>query len=265
MKVVFAGPSLAGSQSRGDSPTVEFRSPAALGDITKAVLEGATVIGLVDGVFENVAAVWHKEILYALSEGVAVFGAASMGALRAAECAPYGMIGVGTIYAAYASGEIVDDDAVAQVHGPEELDYVALSEPLVNIEATIDVLQRRHLLTTDEVLLLRTTAREMFFKERTYENILAAVTLPSDRLADIAVSIRGCRRDLKGEEAELLVAHVAAAPDRRLTPPAHWQFQETSIWRELLDRWKSEPPSRRPEAGQPPVAESSHFSSVTFP
>ncbi|MEJ0097006.1 MAG: TfuA-like protein [Bauldia sp.] len=53
--------------------------------MSKAVLAGASVIGLVDGVFENVASVWHKEILYALSEGVQVFGAASMGALRAAD------------------------------------------------------------------------------------------------------------------------------------------------------------------------------------
>ena len=47
--------------------------------MAKAVIEGATVIGLIDGFFENVASVWHKEILFALSEGVQVFGAASMG------------------------------------------------------------------------------------------------------------------------------------------------------------------------------------------
>ena len=247
MKVVFAGPSLPDSRSRDCGAPIEFRAPAALGDLTKAVLEGATVVGLVDGVFESVAAVWHKEILYALSQGVQVFGAASMGALRAAECAPFGMIGVGTIFAAYASGELVDDDAVAQVHGPEELDYVALSEPLVNIEATLDVLREKELITTDEGLLLRTTARKVFFKERTYENILAAA-LPSHRSADLAVSIGKYRRDLKGEEARLLVARVVATPDRRVAPPSHWQFQETLIWRQLLDRWKAELLQRRFEA-----------------
>lgn len=254
MKVVFAGPSLPDSRSRDCGAPVEFRPPAALGDLTKAVLEGATVVGLVDGVFESVAAVWHKEILHALSEGVQVFGAASMGALRAAECAPFGMIGVGTIFAAYASGELVDDDAVAQVHGPEELDYVALSEPLVNIEATLDVLQEKQLVSTDEDLLLRTTARKMFFKERTYENILVAVGLPPNRSADVAVSIGRYRRDLKREEAGLLVARVVAAPDRRVAPPSHWQFQETLIWRQLLDRWKAEQPQGRLEAGSTAAA-----------
>ena len=57
-------------------------------------------IGLIDGVFLDVPAVWHRELLWALSEGVHVFGAASMGALRAAELAPFGMRGVGTIFAA---------------------------------------------------------------------------------------------------------------------------------------------------------------------
>ncbi|HEY5550419.1 MAG TPA: TfuA-like protein, partial [Opitutaceae bacterium] len=99
MKVVFVGPSLTDPKLRTDSGSVRFRPPAAMGDVTKAVIEGATAVGLVDGVFEAVASVWHKEILYALAEGVQVFGAASMGALRAAECAPYGMIGVGAIFA----------------------------------------------------------------------------------------------------------------------------------------------------------------------
>ncbi len=85
MKVVFAGPSLPDREAAANSGSIDFRAPAALGAVRKAVLAGASVIGLVDGVFENVASVWHKGILYALSEGVQVFGAASMGALRAAE------------------------------------------------------------------------------------------------------------------------------------------------------------------------------------
>ena len=52
-------------------------------------------IGIIDGVFLDVASVWHREILWALSQGVHVFGAASMGALRAAELDGFGMRGVG--------------------------------------------------------------------------------------------------------------------------------------------------------------------------
>ena len=64
------------------------------------------MIGLVDGRYEDIAAVWHKEILYAIEQGALVFGAASMGALRAAECADFGMIGVGAVFERYRSGEL---------------------------------------------------------------------------------------------------------------------------------------------------------------
>ncbi len=61
-------------------------------------------VGLIDGAFAETRAVWHREILWALSQGIHVFGAASMGALRAVELAPFGMRGVGTVYRAYQTG-----------------------------------------------------------------------------------------------------------------------------------------------------------------
>lgn len=112
--------------------------PAANGDVYRAVSAAPTAIGLVDGYFENVPAVWHKEILYALSQGVHVFGAASMGALRAAELSEFGMVGVGAIFAAYRDNRLEDDDEVAVVHGPAELDYLPVSEAMVNVRATVD-------------------------------------------------------------------------------------------------------------------------------
>jgi len=42
------------------------------------------VIGVIDG-YLRWATVWHKEILWAMAEGIHVFGAASIGALRAAD------------------------------------------------------------------------------------------------------------------------------------------------------------------------------------
>ena len=48
----------------------------------------AEAIGIIDGYFERVPSVWHKEILWAMAEGIHVFGSASMGALRAAELLP---------------------------------------------------------------------------------------------------------------------------------------------------------------------------------
>ena len=139
MKVLFAGPSLA-----KDLPQLRMRTipdlilaaPAACGDIAKATVEGATAIGIVDGYFEASRAIWHKEVLFALCSGVRVAGAASMGALRAAECSSFGMIGIGEVFSRYASGDLVDDADVAQIYAPAELGYLSLSEPWVNVEPT---------------------------------------------------------------------------------------------------------------------------------
>ena len=82
--VIFAGPSVRGLDlpSRND---VLFRPPAKQGDIFRATLTRPEAIGLIDGYFDGVPSVWHKEILWAMSQGIRVFGSASMGALRAAE------------------------------------------------------------------------------------------------------------------------------------------------------------------------------------
>ena len=56
---------------------------------------------------------WHLDLRIALSEGVHVLSAASMGALRAVEIAPFGMVGIGAVYRAYAEGRLTNDADVA--------------------------------------------------------------------------------------------------------------------------------------------------------
>ena len=80
--IVFLGPSLPLHEARRILPAT-YRPPAAQGDVYRAALERPWGIGIVDGYFERVPAVWHKEILWALQQGIHVFGAASIGALRA--------------------------------------------------------------------------------------------------------------------------------------------------------------------------------------
>lgn len=89
-------------------------------------------IGVIDGVFLQDLSVWHKELLYAMEKGVAVFGASSMGALRAAELAPFGMRGVGEVYRQYAEGRLNDDDEVAVVHASSDAGHRKITEPMVN-------------------------------------------------------------------------------------------------------------------------------------
>ena len=101
---VFAGPSIDAATIAAAVPGATIAPPAARGDVWLAVESGAEVIGLIDGYFEHVPAVWHKELLDALERGCHVFGSSSMGALRAAELAPFGMVGVGSVVAGVREG-----------------------------------------------------------------------------------------------------------------------------------------------------------------
>ena len=94
-------------------------------------------IVLIDGLFHGVPAVWQREIVAAMDDGIEVLGASSMGALRAAELAHYGMVGHGTIFGWYRDGVIDGDDEVALLHGDAADGFLPLSEPLVNLRATL--------------------------------------------------------------------------------------------------------------------------------
>ncbi len=166
--IVFLGPSL----SRDEARTLldaTYRPPAARGDVLAAVSEGARIICLIDGVFFQECSVAHREILTALQAGVRVIGASSMGALRAAELDSLGMEGVGEVYRMFRDHVLESDDEVALVFDPET--GIALSEPLVNIRATLARAEEKGLLTDSEHALLLGIARRLYYPERTYERI----------------------------------------------------------------------------------------------
>ena len=148
--VVFAGPTIRAEDVRSLG-AAQCLPPVRQGDIYRvASRQRPRAIGIVDGVFQHVASVWHKEILWAMASGIHVFGAASMGALRAAELHSFGMVGVGRVFEAYRSGALEpygdasfeDDDEVAVIHGPPETGYLALSEAMINIRETLAAAER---------------------------------------------------------------------------------------------------------------------------
>src|SRR5215471_16759549 len=94
---LFVGPTLARTEL---GALCEFicLPPAAQGDVYHLARSRPRAIGIIDGYFDGMPAVWHKEILWALTQGIHVFGSASMGALRAAELHEFGMRGIGRIF-----------------------------------------------------------------------------------------------------------------------------------------------------------------------
>jgi len=145
---VFLGPTLAVAEARAVLDA-DYLPPAACGDVMRAALRRPRAVALVDGVFDRVPAVWHKEILFALSEGIHVYGAASMGALRAAELDRFGMRGIGEVYLAYADGSLEDDDEVAVAHGDAAEGFRAMSDAMVDVRATLEGGRERGRLDSD--------------------------------------------------------------------------------------------------------------------
>lgn len=227
--VIFAGPSLPPAARRDCGSEIDWRPPVRQGELYRAALDRPAAIGLIDGYFEVTPTVWHKEILWAMGQGVHVYGAASIGALRAAELDTYGMKGIGRIYEDFRDGVLEDDDEVAVLHGPEELGYPALTEAMVNIRATLNAALRAKILSTALATQLTVIGKSLFYKERTYQAVLEAAArsrldlptlarlngwLPTGRVdqkrLDFLALFAAIRSQLRGSAGQMRVGYELA-------------------------------------------------------
>lgn len=174
--IVFAGPSLT-AEDRARWPDAEWRPPAEAGDLLRLLDRPAPRIVLIDGYFDHRPAPRHKEILHLLAAGASIWGAASIGALRAAEMAPFGMTGIGAIYRAYADGRLTGDDEVALAHAPEEWTWRPLSLPLVDVRATLCRAVRESVIGANEAKAIRTAAAAIHYVDRTWETVLSVLPM----------------------------------------------------------------------------------------
>lgn len=213
-RCIFVGPSLHGVADRPSE--IDFLPPAARGDLIHAAVGGTRWIGLIDGYFGSCASVWHKEILYALSIGCHVWGASSMGALRAAECCGFGMRPVGAIASQFASGELDDDAEVALVHGPAEADYLPLTEPLVEVRPTIGAMLVAGAIDRTESDDLLKAARSLHFAERTVGAIARSVANTLVRRRKLEMLYETYRIRAKQIDAIRLMEEMCAEPPERV-------------------------------------------------
>lgn len=237
--VVFTGPTLSAEEG-ARLLDATYLPPAAQGDVHRAALDGPAVIAIIDGYFEHVPSVAHKEVLWAMAQGIHVLGAASMGALRAAELSAFGMEGVGEVFAGYASGELTDDDEVALAHGRAEIGYRALSEPMVNVRATLRRAAVERVLGDETSAALVGLAKELFYADRCWSAILAAgraAGLPGGELAALQGRLGALRVDVKKQDAVALLRVIGARIADGLSPKeVRYPFQHTDAWESMSRR-----------------------------
>jgi hypothetical protein len=230
--VIFCGPTL-GEDDLAPYAHFTIHPPVRQGELYKAAKAKPKAIGIIDGFFDGVPAVWHKEVLWALAAGVAVFGASSMGALRAAELHSFGMRGIGRIFEDYRDGRLTDDDEVALLHGPAEAGYLKLSDPMVNIRATLELAVAERVIDAGAANAIAAIAKAQFYQERTWASVLdgAAKALSRGNMDSFAAWLPGHQVDRKREDGLALLHAIedfAAQGERQ--PPVSFSFEWTETW-----------------------------------
>lgn len=233
--VIFCGPTISAREVREHIEAICL-PPAGYGDVIRAMelTPKPRAIAIIDGVFRAVPAVRHKEILWALSQGMHVFGAASMGALRASELCDYGMAGIGSIFSDYRSGKLEDDDEVAVEHGPAELDFLPLSEAMVDIRATLDAAVRNSVIDRSMEKFFFDQAKRRSYPDRHWNELFSCARMSAlnEAMIDaLETWVQTGKVHRKREDAlELLTAirdFMAADP-----PPfkPSFTFERTDVW-----------------------------------
>jgi hypothetical protein len=238
---VFLGPSLPVAEARRILDAV-YLPPVSMGDVYRLMARAPRVIAIIDGLFEQTPAVWHKEILFALSRGVRVLGASSMGALRAAELAAFGMEGVGEVFEAFHRGELEDDDEVAVAHAPAADGYRSLSDAMVNLRAGLREAREAGRISAASHDRLLAAGKAIYYPERSWPQLFSAAAglgIADAELAALRAQIAQRRPEVKRADAIRLLEQLRAeyaggalAPAPRA--PASFDFEPTYFWEQMI-------------------------------
>jgi hypothetical protein len=248
--IIFTGPSLSVKEAMQELDAT-YLPPVAQGDVYRAAQQllaqhapdQPLAIGIIDGYFERVPAVWHKEILWAMSQGIHVFGSASMGALRAAELAAFGMEGIGRIYQDYAGGRLEDDDEVAVAHASADDNFTPLSIPMVDIRYSLEKALAEKIISRASHDRLIDAAKSLFYPLRFYPTIIKQgikAGLPEVEMLSLQlwlVTNRVCQKRLDAiEMLRTMKARFSQSPGQPVAPKrVNYDFQETTIWAKAIE------------------------------
>ena len=170
---------------------------------------------------------------------------ASMGALRAAELAAFGMEGVGEIFAAFESGALATTTRWPSSTAPRPRLPGGLGGD-GNIRSTLKAAQTAGVVgegTRRELLAL---AKSTFYPRRSWPGLLQAAQgraeIPAAELAALAAWLPNGRIDQKRADARALLAHLASRREEEPGPKrVSFRFQHTDAWEEARRHAASRP------------------------
>ena len=205
--VVYTGLSISFDEAKSILDA-EYYPPIKRGDLDELIStrEDIEIIGIIDGVFHQSPAVAHKEILKALKKNITVVGGASMGALRACELYPYGMIGIGHIFNEYKEGIIESDDDVAVALNPET--YEQLSDSWINLKYNFEEASRNNIISEEDKIDLLTAAKEIYYPKRTFDYVIKKSNLSEEKKSNLKTYIKKNKFDIKHDDAKEVLEYI---------------------------------------------------------
>jgi TfuA protein len=170
--IIFLGPSLNQERAR-QIFQADFRGPAKKGDLLRIsrVVDDTTIVCLVDALFLQDYPPSPIEVYQLmLNKNIKLFGAASLGALRAVELEKFGMIGIGKIFELYKKGKLTADDEVAVTF--TEGEHQLQSEAMIDIRFNLFLAYRNGIINEITKKTVTKVAKSIYFPYRNYIDIL---------------------------------------------------------------------------------------------
>jgi len=170
LPIVFLGPSLKLTKAR-KIINAEFKPPAKKGDFIKlSLMSDIRKIVLIDGVFLQEYPPTPIEVFQVIRKSnFKVYGASSIGALRAVELEKFGMEGIGKIFELYKKDIINSDDEIAVTF---DSDYNLISEAMIDIRYNFFLAWKRQIIDKETKQIMIKLAKRIYFPYRSYDNII---------------------------------------------------------------------------------------------
>jgi hypothetical protein len=150
------------------------------------------------------------------------------------------MKGIGEVYRQFRTGVLLDDDEVAVLHGPEEIDYAQVTEAMVNIRVTISHALYLGIVEPTVAAELLRIGKSLFYKDRSYDAILksaAELGFSHDTLNRLANWLPSGEIDQKRLDALEMLQAMREHLMRGVSPlQVSYQFAHTFFWENARQR-----------------------------
>jgi hypothetical protein len=177
--------------------------PIRRGDLYRDVGAEFRVVGIVDGEFLQNLAVSPGEIMDAMRCGLKVYGASSLGALRAVELESYGMIGCGEIFKLIKSTRYFKDDYLGQLFYETDARHATL--PYMDLAIGLRMLYAKRKLSKKIAQYLLAAYEQLHFSERSFAGLQAKVRrMHGTATQPYLLAIDHLKRTVRAKEADAL-------------------------------------------------------------